>query len=131
MGISVQRYRIDYRIAGGLISFELLSNGNHHGSFEFHYVAYDEDNRVMIAQWTKIDHGYTAIEFDKISQGAYRFRQMLQIPTGAACLRLVVRDGIGDHIGSVEIPLRRFPESEAKAVGGQNRSAGASRDSSN
>lgn len=114
--VRVQPYRIDYRIVGGRISFQPSADGRHHGEFEFQYTAYDLDNRAMIGQTIRIDKDYTPKEFDKFAGGAYQLRQILQIPTGAAWLRLVVRDAVGDHIGSVEIPLPLPVESQAETL---------------
>jgi hypothetical protein len=114
--VRVQPYRIDYRIVGGRISFEPSADGRHHGGFEFQYTAYDQDNRAMIGQTVRIEKDYTSNDFDKFADGVYQLRQTLQVPTGAAWLRLVVRDTIGDHIGSIEIPLPLPPEVEPNGI---------------
>lgn len=114
--VRVQPYRIDYRIVGGRISFEPLADGRHHGEFEFQYTAYDQDNRAMIGQTVRIEKDYTPNDFVKFAGGVYQLRQTLQVPAGAAWLRLVVRDAIGDHIGSIEIPLPLPPEVQPNTI---------------
>jgi hypothetical protein len=55
-------------------------------------------------QWTRAENLYSKKQVDELLTGHFQFPQLIQVPTVAAWLRLVVRDVIGDHIGSVEIP---------------------------
>ncbi len=112
--VLVQLYRVDYRFLGGRISFEPSVDGAHRGKLEFQYAVYDRDNQAMLGQWTRFDNTYSKKEFEDITKGIYTLRQEIPIPTGATWLRLVVRDVIGDHIGSIEIPLPQPEQPHAK-----------------
>jgi hypothetical protein len=102
--VQVQPYRVDYKFVGGRIFFQPAANGTHRGEFEFQFAVYDQDNRAMLGQWTRLDNAYSTKKFLDITQGTYALTQVIPIPAGAAWLRLVVRDVVGDQIGSLEIP---------------------------
>jgi VWFA-related protein len=114
--VQMQIYRIDYTVVGGRITFGSLADGSRSGRFQFQYTAFDSDNRAMVGNWADVRKTFTLEEFSAISKGGYHFRQEVAVPTGAAWLRLIVRDAIGDHIGSIEIPLPQPPEAQPKAT---------------
>ncbi len=103
--VRMQKYFVEYSFLGGRLSFENSSEERPYGKFEFQFAAYDADNRPMLGQWTRYDKAYSPEEFAEIEKGKYHLKQSLEIPSSAAWLRLVVHDLVGDHIGSIEIPL--------------------------
>jgi VWFA-related protein len=103
--VRMQKYLIEYAFLGGRYSFEQAWDASPYGKFEFQFAAYDADNRPMLGQWTRFDKVYSPDEFQQIEKGTYHLKQSLEIPSNAAWLRLVVHDLVGDHIGSIEIPL--------------------------
>lgn len=109
-GVQTQSYEVDYTIRAGHISFNRSSDGTHQGKFEFQFAAYDSENRAVFGQWTRAENLYSAEQVNKLASGRFQFQQVIQVPTVSAWLRLVVRDVIGDHIGSVEIPLPLPPD---------------------
>lgn len=113
--VRMQKYQIEYTFLGGRLSFERSSDESRCGKFEFQFAAYDTDNRPMLGQWTRFDKTYSPEEFVEIKKGVYHLKQSLEIPGNAAWLRLVVHDLIGDHIGSIEIPLPLAPETQPNA----------------
>jgi VWFA-related protein len=114
-GVRMQKYEIEYTFVGGRLSFERSSDEGLDGKFEFQFAAYDADNRPMLGQWTRFDKTYSSGECVEIKKGIYRLKQSLEIPNNAAWLRLVVHDLVGDHIGSIEIPLPLGPEAQPNA----------------
>ena len=103
--VLTQHYVIEYGFLGGRISFQPRSDGRRNGIFEVQLAAFDKDDELLYFQWTRIEKAYSAQEFADIQTGAYRLRQETDIPSDAAWLRLAVRDAIGEHLGSIEIPL--------------------------
>jgi hypothetical protein len=114
--VQMQKYMVEYAFLGGRFSFERSAGDETpFGKFEFQFAAYDADNRPMLGQWTRFDKAYFADELSKIAKRDYRLKQSLEIPSNAARLRLVVHDLVGDHIGSVEIPLPLAPQTQSNA----------------
>lgn len=111
---------MDYTIRSGHLSFSPSPDGTHQGKFEFQFAVYDEENRAVFGQWTRAETLYTAKQIDELATGHFHFQQTLAIPTQAAWLGLIVRDVIGEHIGSLEIPPPLSPEPDpAHDVKGQ------------
>jgi hypothetical protein len=114
--VQMQKYMVEYVFLGGRFSFERSAGDKTpFGKFEFQFAAYDGDNRPMLGQWTRFDKAYSAEELSKIAKGDYRLKQSLEIPSNAAWLRLVVHDLVGDHIGSIEVPLPLAPQTQSNA----------------
>ena len=112
----MQKYMVEYAFLGGRFSLERSAgNETQLGKFEFQFAAYDADSRPMLGQWTRFDKAYSAEELSKIAKGDDCLKQALEIPSNAAWLRLVVHDLIGDHIGSIEIPLPLAPQTQSNA----------------
>lgn len=109
-GTKIQRYLIDFAIQGSRISFETSSDGTLHAKFEFLFGAYDAENRTMFGERSPVETTYSLDKTEGIQKSAYHVQQLLEIPSGAAWLRLAVRDVIGDQLGSIEIPLPLSPE---------------------
>ncbi|HEV2196690.1 MAG TPA: VWA domain-containing protein [Candidatus Acidoferrum sp.] len=104
-GTRIQVYLIDYAIRGSQISFETSADGTNHAKFEFLFGAYDAENRTMFGDRSPVEKTYSLDKIDDTQRGAYHVQQLLEVPSGAAWLRLAVRDVIGNHLGSIEIPL--------------------------
>jgi VWFA-related protein len=113
--VQMQKYLVEYAFLGGHFSFERSSDESPFGKFEFQFAAYDADNRPMLGQWTRFDKAYSAEELAEVEKGAYRLKQSLEIPSSAVWLRPVVHDLVGDHIGSIEIPLPLAHETQTNA----------------
>ena len=104
-GVQIQRYLIDYSFPSPGFSLETGPDGKLRGSLEFLFGAYDADDRTMFGARTPDKRTYTPKSTEEIQKGGYRVHQVIEIPSGAAGLRLAVRDAVGDRLGSLEIPL--------------------------
>jgi hypothetical protein len=91
-------------------SLETSPDGQLRGSLEFLFGAYDADDRTMFGARTPDKRTYTPKGTEEIQKGGYRVHQVIEIPSGAAGLRLAVRDAVGDRLGSLEIRLPLAPE---------------------
>jgi len=104
-GVSIQRYFIAYALDGSQVSLEPAEDGRLHARFEILIGAYDEENRTMFGYRSPLEKMYVLKSADDAKKKAIRLRHVVEIPAAAAWLRVVVRDAIGDRLGSVEIPL--------------------------
>jgi VWFA-related protein len=109
-GVQIERYLIDYLFPAPGFSLETSPDGKLRGSLEFLFGAYDADDRTMFGARTPDNRTYTPKSIEEIQKGGYRVHQVIEIPSGAASLRLAVRDAVGDRLGSLEIPLPLAPE---------------------
>jgi hypothetical protein len=109
-GVKIQRYLIDYAIAGPQISLQSAEDGAPLARFEILFAAYDADNRTMFGQRSQL---HSATNPDEIRQKQFHVRHSVEIPSEAAWLRIAVRDVTGDRLGSIEIPLPLASEPSA------------------
>lgn len=101
----IQRYSIDYALDGSQIALEDDEDGGHYARFEIVFGAYDAESRLMFGYRSPREETYPVKNVDKIRREPFRMRHVVEVPSDTAWLRLAVRDVIGDHVGSVEIPL--------------------------
>ncbi len=113
--VKMQKYQVEYGFLGGKYSFQEAPDESRYGKFEFQFAAYDSDNRPMLGQWTRFDKEYSRREIEEIEKGTFHLKQIIEIPSNAVWLRLVVHDLVGDHIGSIEIPLPVAIQTQAQA----------------
>ena len=113
--VQMQRYLINCAVLGRQLVFAVTPDGVHHGTLEFVFAAYDADGNTMAGQRSTMEVALSSKDFDKIQKGAYPLQQVLDIPSGAAWLRLGVRDAIGNRVGSMEIPLPLAPEAQTES----------------
>ncbi|HEX8765030.1 MAG TPA: VWA domain-containing protein [Candidatus Acidoferrum sp.] len=108
-GIKIQRYSIDYSMEGYQIALEPAENGAR-ARFEILIGAYDAENHTMFGYRSPLERMYLLTKPEEIRKGSFHLRHMVEIPGEAAWLRIAVRDAVGDHLGSLEIPLPLAPD---------------------
>lgn len=108
-GIKIQRYSIDYAIEGSQIALEPAENGAR-AKFEILIGAYDAENHTMFGYRSPLERMYFVKKPEEIRRGSFHLKHMVEIPSEAAWLRIAVRDAVGDHLGSLEIPLPLAPD---------------------
>ena len=104
-GVKIQRYSIDYAIEGSQIALEPTENGRAQARFEILIGVYDPESRTMFGYRSPLEKMYLVKKPEEIRKGSIHLRHMVEIPSEAAWLRVAVRDAVGDHLGSLEIPL--------------------------
>jgi hypothetical protein len=114
-GVSIQRYLIDYALDGSQVSLEPAEDGRLHARFEILIGVYDEENRTVFGYRSPLEKMYVVKSADDAKKKAIRLQHVVEIPAAAARLRVAVRDAIGDHLDSVEIPLPVAVKLSAKA----------------
>lgn len=108
-GLKIQRYSIDYSLEGYQIALEPAENGAR-AKFEILIGAYDAENHTMFGYRSPLEKMYLVKKPEEIRKGSFHLRHMVEIPSEAAWLRIAVRDAVGDHLGSLEIPLPLAPD---------------------
>jgi VWFA-related protein len=101
--VKLQKYRIDY----GVIDSQLKSAAKHKGVpavLEFAVAAYDPDGNLLNSM---LNEGVVQPEADPAAKSGAPFHaeQELDVPPGAAWLRLAVRDKLNNRTGTLELPL--------------------------
>ena len=109
-GVKIQRYSIDYAIEGSQIALEPLENGRAQAKFEILIGAYDPESRTMFGYRSPLERMYLVKKTEEIRKGSFHLKHVVEIPSEAAWLRIAVRDTVGDHLGSLEIPLPLVPD---------------------
>jgi len=103
--VQIQRYSVDFAVLGRQIDFAPAGDGARHAMLEFLFAAYDAEGNSMVGQRSLDEETLSSRDFAQIHKGTYRVRQLFEIPSNAAWLRLVVHDARTDRIGAMEIAL--------------------------
>lgn len=116
--VKLQKYRIDY----GVIDSQLRSAAKRKGVpalLEFAVAAYDADGHLLNSM---LNEGLVSQEADAaVKSGApFHAEQELDVPPGAAWLRLAVRDKLNNRTGTLELPLPLKPEPTSPGISKSN-----------
>ena len=103
--VKMQYYSIDYALLPRQIAFAPLADGTRHAALEFLFAVFDKDGVTMASARSTDNEELTAREYASIRKGTYRVNQLIEVPSSASSLRLVVRDASTGHIGAMELPL--------------------------
>lgn len=109
-GVKIQRYSIDYAVEGSQIALEPVENGRAQAKFEILIGAYDSESRTMFGYRSPLEKMYLVKKPEEVRKGSFHLKHLVEIPSGAAWLRIAVRDAVGDRLGSLEIPLPLAPD---------------------
>jgi len=101
--VKLQKYRIDY----GVIDPQLKSQAQQQGAqpiLEFAAAAYDADGKLLNSQ---LNDGMPASggKNDGKASATFRAEQELNVPEGAASIRVAVRDKATNRTGTLEVSL--------------------------
>ena len=116
--VKLQKYLINYRV----IESQLKSTAKHKGApamLEFAAAAYDADGRLLNSE---LNEGVVSPEADTGAKSGALLQgeQELDVPPGAAWLRLAVRDKLNNHTGTLELPLPLKGEPTPQTVAKSN-----------
>jgi len=115
--VELQKYLVDYRITDSAFK----PNGPLSGkqpAFELAAAAYDAESRLLngIVNITNGTNMGDASASQETKAGVFRIRQQLDVPAGAAWIRIGVRDKLTNRIGTLEVKLPLAPEASTPAV---------------
>jgi VWFA-related protein len=111
--VDLQKYVIDYRVTD--LALKGQAQNGKVPSFEFAVAAFDADSRRLngIVNNATAD---TTTARETSNSGVFRVRQELDVPAGAAWIRIGVRDKLTNRMGTLEVQLPLAPEAPSPSV---------------
>lgn len=112
--VKLQKYRIEYRVIDSILKSTAKNKGVP-PVLEFAAAAYDADGRMLNSM---LNEGMAAPDTSPDARSGVLFNaiQELDIPPGAAWLRLAIRDKLNNRTGTLELPLPLKAEQPAAVV---------------
>jgi hypothetical protein len=112
--VKLQKYAIDYRVLDPQLKAMAAMTGKP-AMLEFAAVAYDSDGRLLNGV---LNNGVAtaALKPGQKAEAIFRGQQELEVPLGAAWMRIAVRDTLNNRTGTLEIPLPLKPEPITQAA---------------
>jgi VWFA-related protein len=106
--VQLQKYRIGYGIVDAQLK-TLASEKGKAAELEFAAAAYDDDGRLLNSI---LNQGQVPIANGKGGKAPpfFHAEQELEVPPGAASIRLAVRDTLSNRMGTIEVKLPLKPE---------------------
>lgn len=116
--VMLQKYRIGYGIVDSQLK-TLATQAGKPAELEFVAAAYDGDGRLLnsILNQGQVPTGNGK---DGKPQPFFHAEQELQVPAGAASIRLAVRDTVSNRMGTLEVKLPLKPENTTAMAGKAN-----------
>ena len=106
-----RRYLVDFSADIHNIQTRELPGDLHHVSLEFVTIVYDQDNAMINSMTNTLTGDLPASSYLKAMQTGMKFRQLISIPVkGKDTMRVAVRDILGNHLGTVEVPVSQLVE---------------------
>jgi hypothetical protein len=100
------RYDIAYAVPARQLAFADSPDGaSHKLSLDFDIAAYDGEGKLVTSLSQTITPSLTTDQTQQLAKGPFRFFQQIDLPSGLHFLRIGVRDGNSNKIGTLEIPL--------------------------
>jgi VWFA-related protein len=112
--VKLQKYLVDYVVIDPQLK-ELAARGGKPPVLEFAAAAYDDDGRLLNSM---LNQGLASAGSQASGKAGALFRaeQELQVPPGAASIRVAVRDTLSDRTGTLEVRLPLKPETTAEVA---------------
>jgi VWFA-related protein len=111
--VKLQKYVIDYGVIDPQLKVEAKRTGRP-ALLEFAVAAYDADGRLLNS---KLNEGQASTDSKASGKSSSTFRaeQDIEVPPGAASIRIAVRDKATDRTGALEVELPLKAENAAQA----------------
>jgi VWFA-related protein len=111
--LKVQHYEVSYAVLGRQLSLPPAGEGKCQTNMTFALGAYSPDSLLVNGYEVSVKNAIPAAQCQKIKTQGYHANMIFAVPVAATALRLAARDGIGDRIGSLEVPLPIAPANPA------------------
>jgi hypothetical protein len=111
----VQSYTVVYSMLLRQLRLPALDDGQHRSDLDLALVAYNRDGEALNATFSKCAETLSAEDYAKNMDKGYRMGQAIDVPVGAASLRMVVRDNATGRLGSMEMALPLAAKTVASA----------------
>jgi hypothetical protein len=102
--VEVQRYSIDYAIAGPQVRF-IARGETHHAILDFMALAFDDNGNVLAKSAVHTSINLNSRTHQDVIVGGLRMHQQVDVPVAATSLRLGVEDELSRRLGTLELPL--------------------------
>jgi hypothetical protein len=100
------RYDILYAVPSRELTFANSPDGaTQKLSLAFDIAAYDGEGKLVTSLSQTVARTLTTDQTQQLAKGPFRFTQQIDLPVGLHFLRLGIRDGNSNKIGTLEIPL--------------------------
>jgi hypothetical protein len=103
--IKVQHYEVSYAILGRQLDLPSVGDGKYATDMTFALAAYSPDSLMVNGLEASVKNQIPAEQYQKIRTQGYHASLVFAVPVGATSLRIAARDAIGNHIGTLEVPL--------------------------
>jgi VWFA-related protein len=101
-----RRYAVLFAASPKDVTWTTAPDGAHTCSLEFMTMVYDSDGTLINAQFNGIHAAISDAKFASFQGGPMKYTQQISVPAkGEYYLRLGIRDGAADHVGTVELPV--------------------------
>jgi VWFA-related protein len=101
----VQHYDINFVVVGRQLQMPQSANGLYATAMGFGLAAYMQDGEMLNGLQVSIKNSIPSVQYQKIEHQGYHASMVFAVPVSADSIRMAVRDEIGDHVGTMEIPL--------------------------
>jgi hypothetical protein len=116
--VKLQKYVIDYGVIDPKLKALATSKGEP-ATLEFAAAAYDPDGRLLNSTLNE-GQAPTGVKPDGKPGALFRAEQELEVPPGAAWIRLAVRDKLDNRTGTLEVQLPLKAETMSASLGKAN-----------
>lgn len=103
--IEVQHYEVKYAVLGRQLEIPPVGNSRYATNMTFALAAYSPDGLILNGMEVSAKKQVSEDEYQQIKRDGYRASMFFVVPVEASALRLAARDGIGNCMGTVEVPL--------------------------
>jgi VWFA-related protein len=111
--VQLERYVVQYAVLASQLDLPATKDNIYTPDLTFAVLAFDEDGYTLIGFRTSIQDAIPATRIEEVRKHGYRITQMVYVPLNATSLRIAVRDGRTNRIGSMEVRLPLPAASEA------------------
>ncbi len=103
--LTVQHYDINLAILGPQLQMPPTANDRYSTDMKFGLAAFTADGDLLNGAEVTIKNAIPAAQYQKIETTGYHASMVFAVPQDAVSLRIAVRDQIGNHTGTIEIPI--------------------------
>jgi len=104
-------YLIDFSADLHNVLMQPMPGDAHHFSLEFVIIVYDEDNAMINSTTKGVTGNFSPEQYLIDSKSGFKFQQQISLPVkGRYTMRVAVHDKLGNHLGTVEIPVSQLVE---------------------
>ena len=103
--VKVQHYEVNCVALGRQLELPPVGDGKYATDMTFALAAYSPDSLILNGLEVTVKNQISEAQFRKIKTQGYHASMIFVVPVEASALRLAAMDGIGHHMGTVEVPL--------------------------